>query len=258
MASTKLRNRVLSIGVGGRRKPIIRSLATTATTTGDRDRTPPRGGLLPTTPSDFPSWAYEPNEHFRFEVLHRSTMSSARVGRMFTPHGIVDTPGFVAVATNGALKAADFPAADASGQQLIFSNTYHLMLQPGSDIVRDAGGIHEFTGRRNGPFITDSGGFQVFSLKYGGVTESLESGGGELKRASSSRGKRKSYWRSDVMGKVKVTEDHVEFRSYRDGSRVTLSPESSIRAQKDIGADVSICIADLSSPSALHGSCPAS
>ena len=60
------------------------------------------------------------------------------------------------------------------------------------------------------------------------------------------------------MGKVKVTEDHVEFRSYRDGSRVTLSPESSIRAQKDIGADVSICIADLSSPSALHGSCPVS
>ena len=182
MVSTKLRNRVLSMGVGGRRKPIIRSLATTTatttTTTGDRDRTPaPRGGPLP-TPSDFPSWAYGPKEHFRFEVLHRSTMSSARVGRMHTPHGIVDTPGFVAVATNGALKAADFPAADASGQQLIFSNTYHLMLQPGSDIVRDAGGIHEFTGRRNGPFITDSGGFQVFSLKYGGVAESLESGGG--------------------------------------------------------------------------------
>ena len=234
MVSTKLRNRILSIG--GRRKPIIRSLATA--TTGD-DR--PRG--LP-NPSDFPPWAYEPNEHFRFEVLHRSTRSSARVGRMITPHGVVDTPGFVAVATNAALKAADFPAADASGQQLVFSNTYHLMLQPGSGIVRDAGGIHEFTGRRDGPFITDSGGFQVFSLKYGGVVESLESRGGELKRASS-RGKRKSYWRSDVMGKVKVTEDHVEFRSYRDGSRVVLSPESSIRAQKDIGADVSFCIPDL-------------
>ena len=100
-------------------------------------------------------------------------MSSARVGRMFTPHGNRRHAWI-----RGALKAADFPAADASWQQLIFSNTYHLMLRPGSDIVRDAGGIHEFTGRRNGPFITDSGGFQVFSLKYGGVTESLESGGG--------------------------------------------------------------------------------
>ena len=101
----------------------------------------------------------------------------------------------------------------------------------------NASGIHKFTGR-NGPFITDSGGFQVFSLKYGGVTESLHSKG-ELKRAKSERSKKKQYWRTDVMGKVKVTEDYVAFKSYRDGSEVILSPESSIQAQKDIGADVS-------------------
>jgi queuine tRNA-ribosyltransferase len=220
----KLRNRVLSIGG---RKP-FRSLATTTS-----DHLPRK---LPTS-LDFPPWAYEPKDHFRFEVLHRSTKSSARVGRMTTPHGIVDTPGFVAVGTNAALKVVDFPVADDAGQQLVFSNTYHLLLHPGTDVIREAGGIHKFTGR-DGPFITDSGGFQVFSLKYGGVAESMESGG-ELKR-SPSRGKKKSYWRSDVMGKVKVMEDHVEFKSYRDGSKIVLSPETSIQAQKDIGADVSL------------------
>lgn len=189
------------------------------------------------SPSDFPSWAYSPKDYFRFEVLYQSSRSLARVGRIHTPHGIVDTPGFVAVGTNAALKMVDFPAADSAGQQLVFSNTYHLMLHPGTEIIRDAGGIHKFTAR-NGPFITDSGGFQVFSLKYGGVTESLESRG-ELKRASV-RSKAKKYWRSDVAGDaVKVREDYVEFKSYRDGSRIVLSPESSIQAQKDIGADVS-------------------
>jgi len=169
----------------------------------------------------------------------------ARVGRITTPHGVIDTPGFVAVGTNAALKAVDFPTADDTGQQLVFSNTYHLLLHPGTDIVRDAGGIHQFTGRTNNPFITDSGGFQVFSLKYGGVTESLESKG-ELKRARP-RTKMKPHWRSDVSGEnaVKVTEDHVIFKSYRDGSQIVLSPESSIQAQKDIGADIIIPLDEL-------------
>jgi len=136
------------------------------------------------------------------------------------------------VGTNASLKAIDFPAADEAGQQLVFSNTYHLLLHPGPDIIRDAGGIHKFTGR-NRPFITDSGGFQVFSLKYGGVTESLESKG-ELKRANTGN-KNKPYWRSDVMGKVKVTEDEVIFKSYRDGKEIVLSPESSIQAERHRG-----------------------
>ena len=192
---------------------------------------------LPTA-ADFPSWAYAPKEYFRFEVLHQSRKSAARVGRITTPHGVVDTPGFVAVGTNAALKALDFPTADAAGQQLVFSNTYHLLLHPGPDVVRAAGGIHAFTGRRR-PFITDSGGFQVFSLAHGGVRESLDAKG-ELKRTSAPN-KKKPYWRPDVVGKsaVRVTDDGVAFKSYRDGSTVFLSPESSIQAQKDIGADVS-------------------
>lgn len=194
-------------------------------------------------PSEFPAWAYEPRPFFRFEILHESTKSGARVGRIHTPHGIVDTPGFVAVATNGALKGVDFRDADEAGQQLVFANTYHLLLHPGSEIIRDAGGIHKFT-NRNAPFISDSGGFQVFSLAYGSVHEELSSKG-ELKRARVKDPKRG--WRDEVTGKdaVKVTEDGATFRSYRDGAIFLLTPETTVRAQKDIGADIIIPLDEL-------------
>lgn len=201
-------------------------------------------------PADFPDWSYEPRDYFRFEVLHESTKSQARVGRIHTPHGIIDTPGYVAVATNAALKGVDFrDADDDAGQQLIFANTYHLILHPGTDIIRDAGGIHKWTNRRRDrPFITDSGGFQVFSLAYGSVHEELSSQG-ELKRAK--RGKKNSEGDSSkgghVMGKdaVKVSEEGVIFRSYRDGSKFLLTPESTVQAQKDIGADIIIPLDEL-------------
>lgn len=194
-------------------------------------------------PSDFPDWAFEPRSFFRFEILHESAKSGARVGRIHTPHGVIDTPGFVAVATNGALKGVDFRDADEAGQQLVFANTYHLLLHPGSEIIRDAGGIHKFT-NRNGPFITDSGGFQVFSLAYGSVHEELSSKG-ELKRANIKDPKKK--FRKDVIGKdaVKVTEDGATFRSYRDGAKFLLTPESTVQAQKDIGADIIIPLDEL-------------
>ncbi|KAL7473739.1 hypothetical protein ACHAXS_014485 [Conticribra weissflogii] len=205
------------------------------------------------SPADFPSWAYEPKDYFQFEITHQSKKTLARTGRITTPHGAIDTPAFVAVGTNAALKAIDFAKADDAGQRLVFSNTYHLLLQPGSRIIRDAGGIHKFTGRDK-PFITDSGGFQVFSLAYGSVKESLESGSmerggrGELKRSRSAQmNKGKRHWRSDVTGDaaVRVTEDHVIFKSYRDGALITLTPESSIQAQKDIGADIIIPLDEL-------------
>lgn len=195
-------------------------------------------------PSEFPDWAYEPRSFFRFEVLHQSSKSQARVGRIHTPHGVIDTPGFVAVATNAALKGVDFRDADQAGQQLVFANTYHLLLHPGSDVIRDAGGIHKYTRRLDRPFITDSGGFQVFSLAYGSVHEELSSQG-ELKRASTHG--QKPGWRGDVMGKdaVKVSEEGVIFRSYRDGSKFLLTPESTVQAQKDIGADIIIPLDEL-------------
>lgn len=165
---------------------------------------------------------------FKFELLHTSTKSRARVGRIHTPHGVIETPNFVAVGTNGSLKALDNQTVQQMGLQLMFCNTYHLMLQPGTAIIKQAGGIHTFINRST-PIITDSGGFQVFSLRYGSVHDELKSRG--TKRHDTSV--------------LKVSEDGVEFRSYRDGARILLTPEVSIQAQKEIGADIIVCFDEL-------------
>ncbi|KAL9184645.1 hypothetical protein ACHAXT_012615 [Thalassiosira profunda] len=203
----------------------------------------------PPDPSTFPEWSYEPRPFFRFEVLHQSTKSLARVGRIHTPHGTIDTPGYVAVATNAALKGVDFRDADAAGQQLIFCNTYHLLLQPGTDVVEGAGGLHNFINRRERPLITDSGGFQVFSLAYGSVHEELSTGG-ELKRASKGKRAQTSHANGGTPSTssappVKVTEEGVVFRSYRDGRKFLLTPESTVTAQKSFGADIIIPLDEL-------------
>lgn len=178
---------------------------------------------------------------FRFEVIHRSTKSRARVGRIYTPHGIIDTPGFVAVGTNGTLKAIDSRMVDQLGLQLMFCNTYHLLLHPGPDIIKHAGGLHAFMNRKN-PIITDSGGFQVFSLAYGGVNSELKSKGQKKTDGSV----------------LKITEDGVLFRSYRNGNKVLLTPEKSIQVQKDLGADIIVAFDELPpyhvSPEALKKS----
>lgn len=87
------------------------------------------------SPETFPDWAYQPRDFFGYELVYRSKRSNARVGRIHTPHGVIDTPGYVAVATNGAIKGLDMRDADESGQQLVFCNSYHLMLQPGPEII---------------------------------------------------------------------------------------------------------------------------
>ncbi len=168
------------------------------------------------------------NSYFHFELLHQSKKSRARVGRIHTPHGVIDTPNFVGVGTNGTLKGLDNATVHNIGLQLMFCNTYHLLLQPGTETVKKAGGLHTFIGRSL-PIITDSGGFQVFSLAYGSVADELKS-----------RGKKKQ----DGMV-IKITEDGVLFRSYRDGRKILLTPESSIQAQKDLGADIMICFDEL-------------
>ena len=168
------------------------------------------------------------NKTFKFEIVYQSTKSRARVGRIHTPHGIIDTPNFVGVGTNGSLKALDNVLLSSIDMQLMFCNTYHLMIQPGADIVQQAGGIHKFINRTH-PIITDSGGFQVFSLAYGGVADEIKSKGTK-KNASSV---------------LKITEEGVIFRSYKDGTRLLLTPETSIRAQKKIGADIMISFDEL-------------
>ncbi len=145
------------------------------------------------------------------------------MGRITTEHGSFMTPAFVAVGTNGVLKAVDHISIEDLNLPLVFANTYHLMLHPGESVIEKAGGIHQFSGRQK-PIITDSGGFQVFSLAYGSVANELKSSGAK-KHGNSV---------------LKITEEGVIFRSYRDGAKIELTPESSILAQKKIGADIII------------------
>ncbi|KAK4537433.1 hypothetical protein CDCA_CDCA12G3458 [Cyanidium caldarium] len=172
---------------------------------------------------------YERGDFFRFTVLHRSRRSRARVGQLHTPHGVVNTPNFVAVGTNAALKMVDQPRANDAGLELMFCNTFHLMLQPGADVVAAAGGLHRFM-QRDRPLMTDSGGFQVFSLAHGSVYD-------ELNMKTRKR---------ELEGRLlRVTEDGATFRSYVDGRILTLTPESSVQAQKALGADIIIPLDEL-------------
>ena len=138
---------------------------------------------------------------FGFEL--NRTDGSARLGRMRTAHGSVDTPAFMPVATQGTVKSLTPADLTAAGAQIVLANTYHLLLRPGPELVRDLGGLHRFMGW-DGPILTDSGGFQVFSLA-------------KLRR---------------------IAEDGVEFRSHVDGSLRTLTPESVVAVQHALGVDV--------------------
>jgi queuine tRNA-ribosyltransferase len=163
------------------------------------------------------------NNYFNFQIIKQSTKSRARVGVINTPHGVIETPNFVPVGTNATLKAIDSVMASALNIQLMFCNTYHLMLQPGEDLIAQAGGLHQFMNRKM-PLITDSGGFQVFSLAYGTVHQELKSQGQKQNNGSV----------------LKINENGVLFRSYRDGQKILLTPESSVDAQKKLGADIII------------------
>src|SRR5678815_6141199 len=136
---------------------------------------------------------------FGFELVRAD--GGARLGRLRTARGVVDTPAFMAVATQGSVKSLVPADLRAAGAQIVLANTYHLFLRPGHELVRALGGLHRFMGWE-GPILTDSGGFQVWSLAA-------------LRR----------------MG-----EDGVEFRSHVDGSRRVLTPELSIEIQQALGA----------------------
>ncbi|NJK33502.1 MAG: tRNA guanosine(34) transglycosylase Tgt [Oscillatoriales cyanobacterium SM2_2_1] len=133
----------------------------------------------------------------------RCPETGARAGRWVTPHGVVETPRFMPVGTLANVKTLTPDQVADCGAQMVLANTYHLHLQPGEDLVAAAGGLHRFM-QWSGPILTDSGGFQVFSL-------------------------------SDIR---EISDHGVEFRSPRDGQLLTLTPEKSITIQNDLGADV--------------------
>ena len=163
---------------------------------------------------------------FSFEIAHRTTgdpawPGRARAGRLTTPHGDIETPAFIFCATKAAIKVATPDQVRAEGTQIILSNTYHLMLRPGAEIVARHGGLHRMTGW-DGPMLTDSGGFQIFSLGHGSVAEEI-------------KGNRNA-GRDPTL--LEVTEQGAAFRSYIDGSVHNLTPEGAIQIQRDLGADI--------------------
>lgn len=161
----------------------------------------------------------------RFTVTARDPTTRARTGVIETPHGRVETPAFVLCATRGALKAATMDEARALGASLLLGNTYHLMLAPGADAVARMGGLAAMTGWR-GPTLTDSGGFQIFSMGHGGVAA-------EIKGSRSG---------TPAPTLLRVEEAGATFRSYLDGAVRRLSPELSLAAQAAIGADLVVVL----------------
>lgn len=163
--------------------------------------------------------------NFKFTVTHQAPNSRARTGLYETPHGGIETPAFIFCATKAAMKGVAPSDMRTANTQIILSNTYHLMLNPGSERVAKAGGLHKFMGW-NGPMFTDSGGFQIFSLGHGSVAEEIKG------KRSGSRNK----------SLVKITEQGAYFRSYVDGSKHLLTPERSIQIQRELGADLIVVL----------------
>lgn len=164
-------------------------------------------------------------------TLARSHVSQARLGLLTTKDGVVETPSFVAVATQAALKAVDL--RQVPDLDCLFVNIYHLLVSRSVDVISDAGGVRSFMGTDK-VVMSDSGGFQVFSLKHGTVHDELKLSP-SLKMRSARNNRRDAVLRSSD---VKVSEEGVAFRSYRDGTRLLLSPEASVSAQKSISSSI--------------------
>lgn len=144
-----------------------------------------------------------------FKILTRQPNGHARLGRVTTPHGSFDTPAFMPVGTAATVKGLAPSAVAGLGSQIILANTYHLLIRPGSDLIQRMGGLHEWM-RWQGPILTDSGGFQVFSLAHAS----------------------------------RINDDGVVFNSHVDGARVELTPERSIEVQNELGADIIMAFDD--------------
>lgn len=150
---------------------------------------------------------------FEFKITTKSKKSKARRGVLTTPHGVIQTPAFVTVGTKSSVKSLTPEDLDMIGTQFVFVNTYHTVLSPGTEILNKVGGVHNFS-KITKPIITDSGGFQVFSLARNKFSKNNE-----------------------TPHLVKITEDGVKFKSHIDGTEYYFTPEFSIQSQKKIGAD---------------------
>ncbi len=194
------------------------------------------------------------NKPVSFEIVKKMSGSLARAGVIHTPHGDIETPAFVPVGTKATVKSLKpEDLTEIVGAQVALANTYHLFLQPGDDILKEAGGLHSFA-NWDVPTITDSGGFQVFSLgaAFGkGVTKFAADAAGAEKQAEQEGINVYSKDLATQHGKLCVIdEEGVTFTSHIDGSMHRFTPERSIDIQHNIGADIIIAFDECTSPTA--------
>ncbi len=161
-------------------------------------------------------------ERLRFEIGARD--GDARCGVICTPHGEVKTPAFIPLATKGSVRGLDTPEVAGLGFEMVLGNTFHLLVSPGPERIAAAGGLHSFMAWKRA-VITDSGGFQVFSLAHGNVAEEIKGSG------------RKGEGQGAI---IEIEEQGVRFRSYRDGAERYLSPEASMEVQAALGSDIAL------------------
>jgi queuine tRNA-ribosyltransferase len=184
-----------------------------------------------------------------FTAQRPDPSSAARLGRVVTPHGVIDTPAFIVVGTQAAVKSLQPHEVAALGAQAVLCNTYHLYLRPGPDLVAELGGLHGFMGW-SGPMFTDSGGYQVFSLGFGrehGIGKIV----GMFPDEDPRDRRRPAPTNATSQAKLsRVDDDGVTFRSHIDGSTHRLTPESSILIQEKLGADIILAFDEPTSP--LH------
>jgi queuine tRNA-ribosyltransferase len=162
------------------------------------------------------------SERLRFEIGAKD--GAARTGVLHTAHGSVQTPAFIPLATKGTVRGLESHEVAALGYEMVLGNTYHLFVSPGPERIAAAGGLHGFMGWDRA-LITDSGGFQVFSLAHGGVAN-------EVKGSGRQGGEHGSV--------VSIEEEGVRFRSYRDGTELFISPEVSMQVQAALGSNVAL------------------
>ena len=154
---------------------------------------------------------------FKYEIIKECKQTGARIGKLTTPHGVIETPVFMPVGTMASVKALSPEEVSGLGSQIILSNTYHLYLRPGHELIKRAGGLHKFMNWHK-PILTDSGGFQVFSL-------------------STMR---------------KITDDGCIFNSFIDGSKHFFTPEKSIEIQQALGSDIMMAFDECTMPNISH------
>lgn len=164
--------------------------------------------------------------NFGFDIQKKATGSRARIGLLKTPHGTIETPNYIFCGTKAALRCMTAKQAAEAGADIILANTYHMLVQPGPDIVEKLGGVHGMTGW-TGPMMTDSGGFQIFAMGEGTVADEI-------------KGRRKQNPKQKLL--LGISEEGAKFKSYIDGSVFTLTPESCIQAQRKLGADLIYCL----------------